>query len=77
MDVARVSHCYREANRVADILVNVGVSHPQQGCAIYDNISVIPKLAKGEIRLDKLGMSSVRRIEGDAMQIIHGKARYP
>ena len=27
--VARVSHCYRETNRVADILANVGVSHPQ------------------------------------------------
>ena len=62
---------------MADILANVGVSHPQQGCVMYDDISVFPKLAKGEIRLDKLGMSSVRRIEGDAMQIIHGKARYP
>ena len=27
--VARVSHCYRETNRVAGILANVGVSHPQ------------------------------------------------
>ncbi|XP_071902237.1 uncharacterized protein [Coffea arabica] len=58
----RVSHCYREANRVADILANVGVSHPQQGYIMYDSTSIISKLAKGEIRLDKLGMSSVRRI---------------
>ena len=68
MDVARVSHYYREANRVADILANVGVSHPQQGCVIYDNISVLPRLARGEVRLDKLSMTSVRRIIGDEEQ---------
>ena len=47
---------------MADILANVGVSHPQQVCIVYDITSIIPKLVKGEIRLDKLGMSSVRRI---------------
>ena len=66
--VVSVCHCYREANRVADILANVGVSHPQQACIMYDSTSIIPKLAKGEIRLDKLGMSSVRRIVREAEQ---------
>ena len=27
-EAAQFSHCFREANRVADILANVGVAHP-------------------------------------------------
>ena len=71
-DVARISHCFRAANRVADILANVGVSHQHQPCVIYEHIHTFPKLARGEVRLDRLGMSSVRRIRGASVPVRHG-----
>ena len=56
-----VSHCFREANRVADILANVGIYHQQHACIVYEHINSFPKLARGESRLDRLGMSAIRR----------------
>ena len=35
-DVTRVTHCYREANRVANRLANVRASVPNQNVSIYD-----------------------------------------
>ena len=60
-DPARFSHCYREANTVADALSNVGVSHPEQHVKVYDCFRMFPRLARGAIRLDRLGMPSVRK----------------
>ena len=57
------------ANLVADILANVAVSYQHQNCVIYDHISMFPKLARGEIRLDRLGMSSIRRVTGAKVTI--------
>nr|XP_027118775.1 uncharacterized protein LOC113736018 [Coffea arabica] len=61
-DPARFSHCYREANTVADALSNVGISHPQQQIKVYDTFSMFPRLARGAICLDRLGMPSLRKI---------------
>ena len=58
----RIVHCYKEANKVADILSNVGVAHPDQQVRVYDHIHLIPQLARGEIRLDRLGLPSVRKL---------------
>nr|XP_027098141.1 LRR receptor-like serine/threonine-protein kinase EFR isoform X2 [Coffea arabica] len=56
------SHCYREANTVADALSNVGVSHPHQKVKVYDSFTMFPREARGAIRLDKLGLPSIRKI---------------
>ena len=42
-DVARFSHCYREANRVADSLANVGASSHNRNVTIYDEFNAIPR----------------------------------
>ena len=77
-DSSRFSHCFREANSVADILANVGVTHHQHTCIIYDHLSMFPKLARGEIRLDRLSMSSVRRIKREEKAVVCvGKFRTP
>ena len=61
-DPVHLSHCYREANTVADTLSNVGTSHPHQQVKVYDSFSMFPREAREAIRLDKLGLSSVRKI---------------
>ena len=61
-DPAHLSHCYREANTVADALSNVGTSHPHQQVKIYDSFTMLPRVARGAIFLDKLGLPSVRKI---------------
>ncbi|XP_071918841.1 uncharacterized protein [Coffea arabica] len=61
-DPARFSHCFREVNKVADVLSNVGISHPEQQVKVYDGFHMLPRLARGAIRLDRIGMPSVRKI---------------
>ncbi|XP_071916279.1 uncharacterized protein [Coffea arabica] len=56
------SHCFREANKVADILANVGVAHPHQTVKIYEHWSEWPRMARGGIGLDSIGLPSVRRV---------------
>nr|XP_027122188.1 uncharacterized protein LOC113739143 [Coffea arabica] len=46
---ARFVHCYREANKVADILSNVGISHSQQLVRVYDSELGLPVLARGRL----------------------------
>ncbi|XP_071918896.1 uncharacterized protein [Coffea arabica] len=67
------SHCYREANIVADALSNVGVSHPHQKVKVYDSFTMFPREARGAICLDKLGLPSIRKIRLEkAAAIIQG-----
>ncbi|XP_027118706.2 uncharacterized protein [Coffea arabica] len=61
-DSPRVAHCYREANKVADILSNVGVSHPGHQVRVYEHVGLIPQLVRGALRLDRLGLPSVRKV---------------
>ncbi|XP_027120509.2 uncharacterized protein [Coffea arabica] len=60
-DAGQVSHCYREANRVADRLANVGVTRQIQSIITYENFDELPALARGEIRCDRIGIPSIRR----------------
>ncbi|XP_071940464.1 uncharacterized protein [Coffea arabica] len=60
--VSRFVHCYREANKVADILSNMGVSHPHELVRCYSTAQDLPTLARGEAQLNRLGVPSVRRI---------------
>ena len=60
-DPTRFFHCYREANTVADALSNVGISHPEHQVKVYDCFRMFLRLARGAIRLDRLGMPSVRK----------------
>ena len=59
-DPGLFSHCFREANKVADILANEGLLHPQVPVTVYDQAHNLPQLAKGEVRMDKLGFPSIR-----------------
>ena len=61
-DPVRFSHCYREANKVADTLANVGITHPEQQVKIYEYFHMLPRQARGEVRLDRIGMPSVRKV---------------
>ncbi|XP_071909633.1 uncharacterized protein [Coffea arabica] len=61
-DPVRFSHCYREANKVADALANVGIIHPEQQVKVYECFHMLPRQARGEVRLDRIGMPSVRKV---------------
>ena len=54
----QVTHCYREANKVADILANARAAHYQRGVYVYDRIVELPKMARRAYRLDRLGFPS-------------------
>ncbi|XP_027181778.1 uncharacterized protein LOC113780162 [Coffea eugenioides] len=60
-DTTQITHCYREANRVADSLANVGVAGSYWSIIIYDHFNDISRLARGKIRLDRIGVPSIRR----------------
>ena len=53
-------HCYRQANKVADILANVRCTLSDSIC-LYEHLSSLPGIAMGEYRLDKLAYPSIRR----------------
>ena len=53
-------HCYREANKVADVLANVGCALVESVC-IYEHFRDLPSVVRGEYRLDKLSYPSIRR----------------
>nr|XP_027066533.1 uncharacterized protein LOC113692333 [Coffea arabica] len=61
-DPSRFSHCFREANKVADALANVGVAHPHQAVQLYEHWSDWPRLARGGVRLDSIGVPSFRMV---------------
>lgn len=54
-----ISHCYREANRVVELLANVGcqshISH------VYWNSNKLPKLVFSEFKMDRLGMPIITK----------------
>ena len=55
------THSYREANKVADVMANVGLAHHQHVVYVYEGIKDLPKLARGAYRLDRLGFPSFGR----------------
>ena len=57
----KITHYYREANKVVDTLANAGSAHPLHGVCVYENIAELLKMARGEYRLDKLRFPSFRR----------------
>ena len=64
-DATHFAHCYKEANKVADRLANEGASTSNHDISIYNHFSAIPRLARGEIRVDRLGIPSIRRRKVD------------
>ena len=60
------SHCFREANKVADILANIGILHSQDPVRVYHHLCPLPRLARGEVRMDMLGFPSIRTIKGSS-----------
>ena len=48
---------------MADILANEGLLHPQVPVTVYDQAHNLPQLAKGEVRMDKLGFPSLRVVK--------------
>ncbi|XP_071939035.1 uncharacterized protein [Coffea arabica] len=61
-DPSRFSHCFREANKVADALANVGVAHPHQVVQLYEHWSDCPRLARGGVSLYSMGFPSLRTV---------------
>ena len=57
-----IVHCYREANKVADVLSNVGWANQTQGVRVYESFAGLPFLARGAYRLDRLAFPSFPRI---------------
>ncbi|XP_027170444.1 uncharacterized protein LOC113770234 [Coffea eugenioides] len=57
--IREISHCFREANRPADRLANVGVDFGIN--STYGSFSDLPRLVRGDITLDRLGVPSLRR----------------
>ena len=60
---SRILHCYRQANQVADILANTGCQLARDD--IYLASSDLPRLARGALVLDRLGMPSLRQVMRD------------
>ena len=56
----RILHCYRQANQVADALANTGCQLARDD--IYVVASDLPRLARGALFLDRLGVPSLRRV---------------
>lgn len=56
---AGVFHTYREGNTVADALANAGVD--KQHNNIYLAETELPLLARGSLRLDRIGLPNLRR----------------
>ncbi|XP_060211737.1 uncharacterized protein LOC132639298 [Lycium barbarum] len=54
----KIQHCFREANKVADTLANTGLECNQN--IWYTDFTQLPRQAKGEFNLDKLGLPSFR-----------------
>ncbi|XP_071939931.1 uncharacterized protein [Coffea arabica] len=63
-DPGLFSHSFREAKKVADILANVGILHPHDPVKVYDQSDIFPQLARGEVRMQKLGFPSLRYVKG-------------
>ena len=51
-----VTHCYREANKVADALSNFGCSN--QNITFFVGDANLPRQIKGEACIDRLGLPS-------------------
>ncbi|MQM17743.1 hypothetical protein Taro_050720 [Colocasia esculenta] len=54
-----LSHIYREANQVADILAGFGCSITNS-CCVWSSWADLPPSVKGPYRLDKMGLPSIR-----------------
>ena len=57
---SRILHCYHQANQVADTLANTGCQRARDD--IYLAASELPRLARGALFLDRLGMPSLRQV---------------
>nr|XP_027127799.1 uncharacterized protein LOC113743944 [Coffea arabica] len=57
--VVSITHYFREANQVADILSNVGCDDGYD--RTYYHLSELPSHARGAFRLDRLGLPSLRK----------------
>ncbi|XP_071926190.1 uncharacterized protein [Coffea arabica] len=54
-----ITHCLREANKPADRMAKLGATRGED--IFFDSFDSLPLMARGEIRLDKLGFPSFRR----------------
>lgn len=57
---AQINHCFREANCPADRLSNVGVL--QKSDVVYESFAALPRMVRGDVKMDRLGFPSFRRI---------------
>lgn len=55
----KIAHTYREGNKVADLLASLACSSK---CNAYFSYVDLPSFIKGEARMDKLGIPSIRQM---------------
>ena len=55
----QITYCYREANKVSDVLANAGSAHLYHLGCIYDSVAGLPTMARGEYQMDKLACWSL------------------
>ena len=59
--VRKVSYCFREANKPAVHLANIGAD---SGTILkYDSLRELPRLVRGDFILDQIGVPSLRRVK--------------
>ncbi|XP_071921779.1 uncharacterized protein [Coffea arabica] len=56
----KVQHCFREANRIADILAKEGCNKSMDEISIFGRTEDLPRLVRGEYRLDRMSYPSFR-----------------
>nr|XP_027082212.1 uncharacterized protein LOC113704512 [Coffea arabica] len=54
-----ISHCFREGNQVADCLSSVGCNDGSD--RVYYQFADLPARARGALRLDRIGLPSIRK----------------
>lgn len=55
-----IKHCFREGNMVADILSKIGAENEMT--MICEEVQVLPRLTRGHLQMDRLGLPQLRRI---------------
>nr|XP_027082465.1 uncharacterized protein LOC113704792 [Coffea arabica] len=58
--VREVSHCFREANKPADRLANIGADSGKT--LTYGSLRDLPRLVRGDFAFDQMGVPSLRRV---------------
>lgn len=63
-----LSHCYREANKVADLLASLGYDNTND--VVYETFAYLPTRVKGLMNLDRWEMTNFRTMKKKRDELI-------